>query len=302
MPPKTAARSIRLPPGRILAVLATLGALAAGGGPARAFDLALYEDVLAHYTRPVPDLAGVRVDYRSLAAAPKWRALMASLREAEPSRLATRDERLAFWINAYNALAIDLVVRHYPVESIRDLGSLFRPVWRRSAGVIDGRPVSLHEIEHRILRPMGEPRIHGALVCASLSCPPLRREPYRAAGLPEQLDGNVRRWLGDPRKGARLDRTTRTLHLSRVFDWFEEDFAPAGGVVAFVAQYLPPAEAAFLRANRDEIEVRFLPYDWRLNDLATAPGAEEEDASGPRSRGSGEGSRRASSRSRSTAG
>jgi hypothetical protein len=112
---------------------------------------------------------------------------------------------------------------------------------------------------------MGEPRIHEAIVCASLSCPPLRREPCRAADLETQLEDNLRRWLADPRKGARLDRAARTLHLSPVFDWFAED-VPVG-VVPFVAARLAPHDGGWVRAQGDALRVRFLDYDWSLNDV-----------------------------------
>ena len=155
---------------------------------------------------------------------------------------------------------------HYPIDSIRSIGGLFSPVWKKPAGEIAGRPYTLHEIEHEILRPMGEPRIHAAIVCASLSCPPLRREPYRAAELDAQLDDNSRRWLSDPRKGARIDRSSRTLHLSPILDWFAEDFD--GGVVAFVGAHLPADEAEWLRAQGRALRVRYFDYDWSLNDAA----------------------------------
>jgi hypothetical protein len=86
-------------------------------------------------------------------------------------------------------------VRHPGIASIRDIGSLLRPVWNREAGRVGRRARSLGEIEHEILRPLGDPRIHGAIVCASVSCPPLRREPFAAARLDAQLDDQMRRWL-----------------------------------------------------------------------------------------------------------
>jgi hypothetical protein len=228
-------------------------------------ETAAYARALARHTAEVAGLAGVAVDYAALRGDPGWSAAVAELRDCRPETLGSRAERLAFWINAYNALAIDLVVRAGPVESIRDLGSLVRPVWKREAGRIGGRSYSLDEIEHGILRPLGEPRIHAAIVCASLSCPPLRREPYAAERLDAQLDDDLRRFLADPRKGARWDAATGTLWLSRIFDWFEEDFAAAGGPVAFVRPYLPePVRAALPAAPR----VRHLDYDWSLNDLA----------------------------------
>jgi hypothetical protein len=216
----------------------------------------------------VEDVASTRVDYAALQGSADWERLLASLRGTDPARLATRAERLAFWINAYNVLAIEVVRRHYPVESIRDVGNLLRPVWKRPAGEIGGRPYTLDEIEHAILRPLGEPRIHGAIVCASLSCPPLRREPYRAADLDAQLDDNVRRWLADPRKGARLERAAGTLWLSPIFDWFAEDFG--GDVLGFVARHLAQDDAAWVRAERGSLRVRRLDYDWGLNDWRRA--------------------------------
>lgn len=232
--------------------------------PAHALDADLYARVLERYTVAVDDIASTRVDYAGLRGSEDWTALVRSLRESDPGRLGSRNEKLTFWINAYNVLAIDVVRRHYPVDSIRSIGSFISPVWKKEAGEIRGRAYTLHEIEHEILRPMGEPRIHGAIVCASLSCPPLRREPYRAAELDAQLEDNVRRWLADPRKGARIDRATKTLTLSPILDWFEEDFA--GGVVPFVQAHVPADEAAWIRSQEKALRIRHFDYDWSLND------------------------------------
>jgi len=188
--------------------------------------------------------------------------------DPESPRDESRDARLAFWINAYNILAIDLVRRHYPIDSIRSIGGLFSPVWKERAGEIGGRAYTLHEVEHEILRPMGDPRIHAAIVCASLSCPPLRREPYRAATLDAQLEDNVRRWLADPRKGVLIDRSTKTLYLSRILDWFAMDFGD--GVLPFVTAHLPDEQASWIRAQRG-LRIRYLEYDWTLNDAGSGP-------------------------------
>ena len=246
-------------------------ACTAAGAAAETFNAERYADLLARHTREVDDTAGVRVDYAGLARAQGWRRVVSNLSRADPAALGGRDERLAYWINAYNILAIDVVVGSYPVDSIKDVGSFLRPVWKREAGTIGGRAVTLDEIEHRILRPMGEPRIHAAIVCASVSCPPLRREPFRAAGLDAQLDEVTRRWLADPRKGAHIDPETRSVALSRIFDWFEEDFAGVGGVLAFVARHVGADDRRWLEENGDRASLRYLDYDWRLNDLARAP-------------------------------
>jgi hypothetical protein len=176
-------------------------------------------------------------------------------------------EQLAFWINAYNILAIDVVARNYPVSSIKDAGSLLRPVWKRRAGTIEERDVTLDGIEHRTLRPMGDPRIHGAIVCASLSCPPLRREPYRAESLDAQLDDNVRRWLADPRKGVAVGPGLHTLRVSSIFKWFAEDFEAQGGVPAFVERHGPDEAGALIREGGARVGIGYLDYDWSLNDL-----------------------------------
>jgi hypothetical protein len=239
-----------------------LGVSLSGSVSADCRDTAAFARLLARHTAEVADLSGVAVDYAGLRADADRAAALAALAACRPEALVTRAEQLAFWINAYNLLALDLVAQAWPVASIRDLGSLLRPVWKREAGQAGGRARSLDEIEHAILRPLGEPRIHGAIVCASRSCPPLAREPYTPEGLDAQLDASLRRWLADPRKGARLDAAGGTLWLSPVFDWFEEDFAAAGGAVAFVRPYMPEAVRAALPAAP---RLRFLDYDWSVN-------------------------------------
>jgi hypothetical protein len=265
---------LRSNPGlRTALAAAVLAAALAAPAPARAagFDLDLWDALLAEYTRPVSDTAGVRVDYAGLRAEARWPALLAGLAAAEPPPEARRAERLAFWIDAYNVLAIDVVVKHYPVASIRDVGSLLRPVWGRPAGTVGGRTVSLGEIEHEILRPMGEPRIHAAIVCASTSCPSLRREAFRGSRLDAQLEDALRAFLADPRKGSRLDARAGVLYLSPIFDWFAEDFEPFGGVRAYLAPRLPAEAARALAERGDALRLRYLDYDWALNDLRASP-------------------------------
>jgi hypothetical protein len=253
---------------RVAAALAVGLALAAPAARA-AFDEALYARLLQSHTREVADLAGTRVDYAGLGRASEWRTLVGGLDPVDPATVAERRARLAFWINAYNVLAIEVVLRRYPVGSIRDAGSLLRPVWKREAGRVGGKPRTLDEIEHRILRPLGEPRIHAAIVCASVSCPPLRREPYAPDRIDAQLADQMRRWLADPLKGSRVEADEGALRLSKVFDWFPEDFASAGGVVTFLTPYLPEATRAWLAVHRDPA-LRYFAYDWSLNDLAAA--------------------------------
>lgn len=169
--------------------------------------------------------------------------------------LVSREEKLAFYINAYNILAIKMVLDHWRVESIKDAGGLLSPVWDKPAGEIGGEQVTLGRIEHKILRPMGEPRIHFAIVCASVSCPDLYNEPFTAAQMDDQLDEQVRRFLGNDKKGMTL--TGDQIRISRIFDWFGEDFDPVGGAAAFIRKYRPDLPALPVEAD--------IPYDWALN-------------------------------------
>jgi hypothetical protein len=228
--------------------------------------LSQWAATLEQDSRKIDGTAGTTADYRALRVGPgasRWQALLEDLAHAPtPPR---RKDKLTLWINAYNILAIDVVLRAYPVESIRDIGSLWSPVWRHEAGTVAGRTVSLHEIEHEILRPMGDPRIHAAIVCASTSCPSLRRSPFTASGLGDQLDLAMRSFLESPTKGLRVDRARKRLTISRIFDWFEDDFAALGGVRATLTRYAPVEDRDWLSRNGDA-SLGYFDYDWSLND------------------------------------
>jgi len=196
------------------------------------------------------------VDYPAIRQDSDWPRLLGMLAGFDPASLKGKKERLAFYINAYNILAIKMVLDHWPLKSIRDAGSLLSPVWKKPAGIIGGKQYSLDSIEHGILRPMGEPRIHFAIVCASASCPDLRSEPYRAEKLDAQLNDQTKRFLKNPLKG--MQATGNRFCVSRIFNWFEKDFESSGGVVAFIHRYRPDISVGALR-------ITYLPYNWTLN-------------------------------------
>ncbi len=196
------------------------------------------------------------VDYDALSRDPLFKALLKRLASYPKDRLVTRKEKLAFYINAYNLLAMKMVADHWPVDSIKDAGSLFRSVWNKPAGIIMGKSMTLDEIENGILRPMREPGIHFAIVCASISCPDLRKAAYRANRLERQLDDQTRLFLDNPGKGLALRHGA--LYLSRIFDWFEDDFAARDGVTAFIRRHHPA-----LPAGQPDIE--YFDYDWSVN-------------------------------------
>ncbi|MDH5219188.1 MAG: DUF547 domain-containing protein [Gammaproteobacteria bacterium] len=196
------------------------------------------------------------LDYRRLQRDARFDTVIDQVQKFPLARLQAEKERLAFYINAYNVFAIKMVLDHWPLESIKDAGSLFNPVWKKPIGFIDGKRVSLHEIEHEILRKMAEPRIHMAIVCASVSCPDLRNEAYTAVKLDQQLDEQSAQFLNNAKKGLRLEGDE--ILVSKIFDWFEKDFEKMGGVKSFISRYRKdiPIE---LSVDAD------LPYDWSLN-------------------------------------
>jgi len=172
----------------------------------------------------------------------------------------TKDQQLAFWINAYNAFTVKIILDRYPVKSIKRVPG----VWDRFTFNAAGQRVTLNQIEHFILRAeFREPRIHMAIVCASKGCPPLRNEAYMAAKLDEQLDDNATQFFKDPLK-AQWNPKKNTLLLSPIFSWFHEDFGSPRNLLLFVKKYLP--EEIANQIEEGKTDVRWLAYDWSLNE------------------------------------
>ena len=212
-----------------------------------------------------------RVDYAGLhkGGGPKLDAYLRTLEAVSKGELAawTKPQRLAFWINAYNAYTIKLIVEHYPIKSIREIGFLPYAAFRDAFIGLDriwGKEMSLDDIEHRILRErFDEPRIHFAIVCASKSCPKLQSEAFTAKKLEGQLKKAARGFLTDARRN-RYVAAEKTVYLSKIFKWFGEDFEKAAGSVkTWVLPYFPPMERKAIESK--ETRVEFLDYDWSLN-------------------------------------
>ena len=183
------------------------------------------------------------------------------LEKAEPEAL-SRDDQFAFYINAYNAWTIKLILTGYPgVKSIKELGSFFKSPWKKKICRIGGEVVTLDYIEHAILRPrFKDPRVHFAINCASKDCPPLRKETYRGSVLDKQLDDAAKRFLNDPKKNY-LDG--KKLYVSKIFEWFGDDFD--NRIVEFFLKYAQGDLKKNLLKHQNKIEVKYLDYDWSLN-------------------------------------
>ena len=185
--------------------------------------------------------------------------------EATPISRFSRDEQRAYWINLYNALTVQVILDHYPVESIRDIdispGWFDDGPWGAKLAVIEGEDVSLDDIEHRILRPIWQdPRIHYGVNCASIGCPDLGTEAVTAANAEDYLDAGARAFINSPRGALVLDGE---LYVSSLYRWFEEDFDADGGVVQHVAKY---ADQDLSKALAGIDGIAGDDYDWSLND------------------------------------
>ncbi len=189
-------------------------------------------------------------------------AYLQQLAELDPRKL-SRDEQLAYWINLYNALTVDLILDYYPVKSITRLGKgWFRMgPWRDELITIAGQGISLHDIEHRILRPLwNNPRIHYALNCASIGCPDLLPTVYRSSTVNQQLAAAGRRFINQE-KGAEL--IDGRLVLSSIFDWYEDDFIDEDGVLDELQVFARDDLKQQLNGFNGRISYR---YNWKLNE------------------------------------
>jgi hypothetical protein len=220
------------------------------------------------------------VDYKKLGSQSRgeFDAYLAALQAVPPEVLnaSSRNAQLAFWINAYNAFTVDLVLDHYPIDGIWNV----TPFWKRAFGgpfAIDYIPlgslapkpttdkISLDYIENEILRAhFKEPLIHFVIVCASVSCPALASEAYTGEALAQQLEASTRTFLATETKNH-YESATNTLAVSQIFKWFAEDLDPGGGAVGYFRKYGPAAEGAQLEEASSAPQIEFMEYDWSLN-------------------------------------
>ena len=184
-----------------------------------------------------------------------------SLEAADPSAMEP-DYALAYWINLYNAATLKLILDHYPVDSIKDLGGLFSSPWGKKLVTVNGDELTLDNIEHDIIRKQfDDARIHFALNCAAVSCPPLAGDAYVGNKLSWQLNASSTRALSQDR----WLRLGKRIWVSKIFDWYEDDFEDySGSVRAYIARYRPDAAETILNP---EIELKHMDYDWSLNAL-----------------------------------
>jgi hypothetical protein len=237
---------------------------------------AVYDALLSRYVKASPD--GVnRVDYAGWLANRADRAALAAyiteMTARRPSAMA-RGEAIAFWGNLYNAVTLKLILDGYPVASIRDIksDSWFDPKaytgpWRQPRVTVEGRKLSLDDIEHGVMRPtFKDPRLHYVVNCASFSCPNLMNRAWRAATLEADLDAGARAYVNHPRGVTVL--ASGALKVSSIYKWFMEDFGGTdAGVLAHLSAYAEPALKQRLATSPRIAEDA---YDWSLNRVSPA--------------------------------
>lgn len=227
-------------------------------------DYANWNRLLATYYDPARGMDYAALKGRDAAA---LSALRQQLGRVDPEALTPR-QRLAYWINVYNVNVVATIVENYPVASIRDLSTdpiVRLNVFRKERVPSTEGLLSLDAVENvRLREAFHDPRVHFAINCAAKSCPPLRREAFTGERVDAQLDDQARRFLEATRLARRGDALV--VHVSKILDWFADDFEKwGGGRVGFLRRYLPPRSAALLaRAHR--VVLAFDDYDWSLND------------------------------------
>ncbi len=203
------------------------------------------------------------VDYKGFINDKKtFESYLNLLSKNAPSEKWSKNDEMAYWINAYNAFTIKLIIDHYPVKSIKDIGSSIQipfvnTPWQHKFFSIGGEKMKLDEIEHQILRKkFDDPRIHFALVCASYSCPRLLNKAYTGAELDEQLNMQAKHFLANEKKNK---ITTNSLILSKYFTWYKGDFTKNSTLIEYLNKY------ASVKINEDA-KISYMDYNWSLNE------------------------------------
>lgn len=268
----------------IFSLILILAAMLFAQPPQNQFDHQPFDEILQKY------VSDGRVNYRALREdRSRLETYLKSMEQVAPADFEqwTREEKMAFWINGYNAITIEGILRNYPIHygnmvnrlrfpknSIRQIGGFWKTVFVKPLG----KSLTLNDIEHEILRKkFKDPRVHFVLVCASVGCPKLQNHAFFAENLAQQLEQAARNFVNSP-QNVQLNRQKNVLYLSSIFEWYKGDFTFSGahearftgygknwyGVLEFLFRYLPETERQFILTQKPDIKT--LDYDWTLNE------------------------------------
>lgn len=263
---------------RLVITLSLLISLFVSAAQANTFDHSVWNELLANHVSPTASGHNTVVDYKGMAGdREQLQAYLDQLATVQRKAFEgwPKDTQLAFLINVYNAWTVELILTAYPdLESIKDLGNIFVSAWKKDIVKLFDETWSLDNIEHDMIRGSGnygDPRIHFAVNCASIGCPALRAEAYRGPDLEQQLQAQTKQFLADTSRNVlRGD----TLYVSSIFKWYGEDFDKgwrgADNLVEFFVLYqqdMNLTDADVDKLTSEDITIKFLDYDWRLNDM-----------------------------------
>jgi hypothetical protein len=230
------------------------------GTIAEPIDHRQWDELLSRYVKPSAD--GInRVDYAALKQndAATLSAYLAAMQAIDITQY-PRDEQFAYWVNLYNAATLDLILANYPLTSIRDIGLIGQGPWKEKILTVDGKELSLDDIEHGILRPIWKDvRIHYAVNCASIGCPNLANRAYSAKRLEQMLDEAAKSYINHPRGFSRVNGE---LVASSIYDWYVSDWGNQADVLNHARKYATPETKELLK---NSTSVDAFHYDWSLN-------------------------------------
>ncbi|MZR63471.1 DUF547 domain-containing protein [Alcanivorax sp. DP30] len=241
---------------------------------AQAFDHSAWNTLLATHVKPLRGGVATAMDYQGMEkdrqALQGYLDALSGVSRADYQQW-SKDEQLAFLINAYNAFTVELILVEGQPASIRDIGSFFSGPWDKEFFTLLDKPRTLDEVEHEMIRgnpALMDPRIHFAVNCASIGCPALRPEAYTADKLDAQLEDSAKKFLSDKQRN-RFNNDRNALEISKIFDWYEKDFEnTAGSLAEYLLPYadelgVPEEKRKLMKA--DDITIRHLNYNWKLN-------------------------------------
>lgn len=198
------------------------------------------------------------VNYEAFKSSDQFNEYLKSIESADVSKL-SKENKLAFYINAYNATVINNVLNHWPIKSPMDVDGFFKKVKHKIAG----KEMTLDELEHKYTLKIEPVLVHFGLVCAAMSCPKLLRKAYDGKTVFQQLEENARLFLNDPAKN-KLDRENKTLYLSEIFKWFKKSFVDKYRSLKNTAiEFINSDDSEFLKNN--DVKIKFNKYNWQLN-------------------------------------
>jgi hypothetical protein len=227
-----------------------------------------WTDLLKKVVRTKTDGSSA-VDYQGVIRDPillnRYLKNLTNLKQSEFDKF-SKAEQMAFYINAYNAFTIKLVVDHFPVKSIKKIGSVFSSPWKMKFFRLFGKEMTLDQVEHDILRKKyPDPRVHFAVNCASIGCPALRAEAFTGARLDEQLNQQAQLFLRDKSRNY-IDEGAKKIYLSKIFNWFKEDFTTGSSTVqSFVAPFITDDPQVQEKLRKNTYDISYTDYNWDLN-------------------------------------